>query len=225
LNYAALRYVIERSPTEGAAWQVLVVIAHHADKRTGEAYVSRRTLAKEARLSTGTVHYVLDDLVARGLLEIVVEGAGRRAMTYRVVIPGTSSDSPAESQPAAQSVSHNKAVVAQSPDRSGSIHGSVVAQLTGPSIGGREKRREDLEGTSAAAPAAAAEPTADALGSRSGRGNGVPPAVATELAKLRAETAAKRVAAQEAERARLERLYGPAASEPASRDPPAQVAL
>ncbi len=139
-----MRYLTEGScPVEGAAWQVCAVIAWHADKTTGDAYISRRNIAIQARLSTGTVHAVLLDLVDRGVLEIVVAGTGRRAMTYRVVTQSPSR----KADP----------VVAQSTDRSGSVGQPVVAQLTGPSIGGREEQ-EGIEGRAGGAAADAAAP-------------------------------------------------------------------
>lgn len=228
MNYAALRYVVEQARVDGAAWQVLVVIAYRADKHTGEAPISRRRLAAEARVSTGTVHYVLDDLICRGLLEVVIEGSGRRSMIYRIIVPANSSGSTTEPKPESPSEplqAVDNSVVAQSESRSGSTDRTVVAQWAGRPIGRRENRREDLEGTSAAAPTAPADSTADAVGGRSGTNGRVPPAVATELAKLRADTAAKRIAAQQAEQERLERLYDPTATEPDARDPPARVAL
>lgn len=241
MNYAALRYVVEQARVDGAAWQVLVVIAYRADKHTGQAPISRRRLATEARVSTGTVHYVLDDLIGRGVLEVVIEGSGRRSMIYRIVVPHDASgstvepkpESPVEPlQPVDNSVDNivdntvDNSVVAQSESRSGSTDRPVVAQWAGRPIGRRENRREDLEGTSAAALAASADPTADAVGGRSAERNGrVPQSATAELAKLRAETTAKRIAAQQAERQRLERLHGPASSEPDARDPPAQLAL
>jgi len=176
LNYAAMRYLTQGGcPVEGAAWQVVAVIAWHADKTTGDSYVSRRNIATEARLSTGTVHMVLADLIGRGVLEIVVAGAGRRAMTYRIAC-----DSVIESQA--------DGVVAQSTDRSGSVDLSVVAQSTGASIGGREEQ-EGFEGKSAAASTAPTDPTADAIGRRSASGNGqVPPDAAAAIAALKASS-------------------------------------
>lgn len=173
MNYAAMRYLTQGGcPVEGAAWQVVAVIAWHADKTTGEAYVSRRTIAIEARLSTGTVHMVLTDLIDRGVLEIVVAGAGRRAMTYRIAC-----GSVAEPQA--------NGVVAQSTDRSGSVDPPVVAQSTG-SIYRWKGEPEGFEGQNAAASTATADPTADAVGGRSASGNGVPQDAAAAIAALKA---------------------------------------
>lgn len=88
MNYEATRHAIEDSPATGAAWAVLVVIAYHADRRTGECYASRRRLATKARISTSTLHHALRQLLAAGQIEIVVGGTGRRSTSYRVAVPG-----------------------------------------------------------------------------------------------------------------------------------------
>lgn len=152
MNHAALRYVIEQSPTTGAAWQVLVVIAYRADRHTGECYASRRRLATEARLSTSTIHQALDELLRRGEIEILLTGTGRRSTTYRITIPSDSLTEPKAN-----------GVVARFGDRSGSVATPVVARSASSSIGGREEL-EGFEGQSASAATVAADSTADAVG-------------------------------------------------------------
>lgn len=136
MNYEALRWVIEQAPVSGAAWQILTVIAYRADRSTGECYLARRTLAAEARVSTGTVHRILEELIGAGILELVIVGSGRRSNTYR--INTTASGSMAEPQKLSTGLSTGnrsesmaepqESVVAQSASRSGSIRGPVVAQ-------------------------------------------------------------------------------------------------
>jgi len=156
VNYAALRYVIERCSAKGAAWAVLVVIAYRADRDTGECYVSRRRLAKEARVSTATVHRVLGELFDVGELAIVLSGSGRRATCYRIVVYDGPSGSVSEPQA--------KPVVAHLAQRSGSPDGPVVAHLGEASIGGREEREgvEGARGSGSAADAAVAARSGDA---------------------------------------------------------------
>jgi hypothetical protein len=96
VNYAAMQYVVEDSPSTDAAWKVLVVIAFRADRQTGECSASRRRLAKEARISTSTVHEALNSLIARGELEKLEAGAGRRSTAYRILVPDPASGSPTE---------------------------------------------------------------------------------------------------------------------------------
>jgi hypothetical protein len=170
VNYAAMRYLTAGGcPVEGAAWQVCAVIAWHADKTTGDSYISRRNIAKQARLSTGTVHAVLVDLVDRGILEIVVTGTGRRAMTYRL---------------AAQPPSRKQdPVVAQSTDRSGSVDPTVVAQLVSPSIGRREEQ-EGFEGRASAAPPDGGAPRSDTPNPKSN--SSVPAEASAAIAALKA---------------------------------------
>jgi len=165
LNHAALRYVVEVSPSTGAAWQLLMVIAYRADKTTGECYASRRRLAAEARISTSTIHQALEELLASGELEILVTGAGRRATTYRI----THSGSLTEPNP--------NGVVARFGGRSGSVDQPVVARSPDGSIEGREEQ-EGIEGRArdAAPPGGVAT-----------RSNGqVPPDAAAAIAELKA---------------------------------------
>jgi len=180
-----------------------MVIAYHADRATGESYASRRTLALEANVSTGTVHVALGELLAAGEIEIFMNGSGRKATTYRIC----SGSIPKQLDPM------ENAVVAQSATRSGSICDPVVAQSARPSIGGTEDQKK-IEPQTAGASPAPTDPTAAAVDRRSASGNGVPPDAATTLAALKADLTAKTIADREAERQRLANLFGTAATEP-----------
>ena len=161
MNYAALRYAIEQAPVEGAAWQVLVVIAYRADRHSGESYGSVRTLAREARVSRSTVERVLTDLLRRGMVAIVLAGSGRRAACYAVVghlssgttigtqgapsVPTTGTDGPSRvptigTQP--------ESVVSRSEPRSVPMGQPVVSRWEGQPY---KEGREELEGLKGAA--------------------------------------------------------------------------
>jgi hypothetical protein len=204
----AIRDVMKRSHTSGAVRLVLIALASHADYKTGDSYASRRTLALEANVSSSTVHLALRELLATGEIEIVVNGSGRKATTYRIC-----SGSLIESL---QSV--DDSVATRSADRSDSIQGPVATRSAGPSIGGIRPEEDRIK--TAGASTAAAEPSADALGSRSASGNGVPPDAAATLATLKADLTAKTIADRQAERQRLADLFGTAPTEASGSDAP-----
>ncbi len=166
MSLDALRDVMTRSHTAGAARLVLLVIAYHANPKTGDSYCSRRLLAQEANVSTATVHAALGELLAKGEIEILMCGTGRKSTTYRL----TASDSAIE--PLADGVA------AQSATRSGSPDGPVVAQSAGPSIGGTEEQGKVEPRASTAPPDGGAS-----------RSNGqVPPDAAAAIAALKASS-------------------------------------
>ena len=206
MSLDAIRDVMKRSHTSGAVRLVLIAIASHADHKTGESYASRRTLALEANVSSSTVHLALGELLAAGEIEILVNGSGRKATTYRIC-----SDSIGESlQDAAEPV--DNPVATRSAARSDSIRPPVATRSAGPSIGGirPEEDRIKTAGASTAPPG----PTADAAGRRSMNSNGVPPDAAATLATLKADLAAKTIADRRAEAQRLRDLLGEPSTEP-----------
>jgi hypothetical protein len=226
LSLDAIRDALTWSRTEGAARLVLVVIAYHADRFTGESYASRRLLAEEANVSKSTVHLALEELLGLGEIEIVVVGVGRRANIYRVLcsdstidplrpLPSDSTFDPLE--PVDKPVDNS--VVGRSADRSGSMGPSVVGRSARSPIRNRTEEQERFEPESAGAPIAPPDLPADAVGRRSAGKRAVPPAQAASLAALKNGWRARTVEAQQAERDRQRELFGPPPTEGAP--PPA----
>ena len=60
--------VLDRGPSDLAEMAVLLAIADSADRDTGEAWPSQRTIARRARQSDRNVRNVLDRLRAGGWL-------------------------------------------------------------------------------------------------------------------------------------------------------------
>jgi hypothetical protein len=167
VNYAALRYVLqgdfpwrEQRGQGKAAWSVAVVIAYHADKESGLCFAAVRTLGHEARCARSTVEGVLLDMLDAKVLELVIEGSGRRAHCYRIIghldssVPITGTE-------------HAGVVVSRSEPRSVPISdawAAVVSRSGRPPIGGRELqgRVEGARGSGSAADAAVAARSGDA---------------------------------------------------------------
>ena len=79
-----MAWVLDHSETRGAARLALIAIANHADRKTGEAYPSQRTIAAEGRLSPGSIPAAVREAVRLGELEVLTEGGPRRQATYRM---------------------------------------------------------------------------------------------------------------------------------------------
>jgi hypothetical protein len=227
LSLDAIRDVLTWSQTEGATRLVLVVIAYHADRITGESYASHRRLAAEARVSSSTIYLALRELLGLGEVELLVTGVGRRANTYRV----RCSASAVESQPTPVVTPPSRhyrpvdnpvdnSVVPRSPERSASMVPPVVPRSWDTPIRKRTEELERIEREAASASSAPTDLPADAVGRRSASKAGVPPAASAALQELKNGWRQQNVAAQQAERERLERLFGPAQTEPAPAGPP-----
>jgi hypothetical protein len=217
----AIRDVLKRSRTEGAARLVLLVIAYHADRTTGESYASRKLLATEANVSTSTVHLALQELLNRGEIEISMTGGGRRSSTYRVLC----SDSTIEllEPPVATRLSSHyepvdNSVATRSTDRSDSMDPPVATRSAASPIRKEPKNIERFEPKFAAASSASTDLPATAVGRRSGNSHAVPPPVAAALQELKNGWRAQTVEAQQAEGRRQRELLGPAPTEGAPRD-------
>jgi len=177
LNYAAMRYVAETCTAEGAGRALLWAISYRANKHTGECWESLRKLAAAAGISYATAKRAKAELLERGELELVLTSAGRHRATHlRIHVPGLT-------------VSHRDESLQGSNDPAPGLNAPPVQGSNGdPSIRQEGKNVEGGRRSSAAASTAAAEPTADALGSRSASGNGVPPDAATAIAALKASS-------------------------------------
>jgi DNA-binding PadR family transcriptional regulator len=125
VSWVALNWARDQTKVSGSPYVVLLVLADAAD-RDGMCWPSRRTLARWAHVSTGSVTRALDVLVSAGLVE-VTRGRGRRSNRYRVSGAGTE-PLDACGKPASGAGTEPLAVNGQ--DRSGAIlsrSGAVVA--------------------------------------------------------------------------------------------------
>ena len=91
--WAAIRYVRDDVPkirplVDATARHVALVVATHADTRTGRAVVGLRRLSDLTGLHTATVQRALVRLEAAGVLAIDHRGAGKRH-TYRFPVAET----------------------------------------------------------------------------------------------------------------------------------------
>jgi hypothetical protein len=222
-----MRFVAEVCTVQGAGRALLWAIAYHADRETGECWTALRKLAAQAGISYTTAKYAKPELLKLGYLELVVEGSGRRPACLRILCSGLTtgpqggppSGSATDPLPPVDNPVDN-VVVGQSERRSGPIGHSVVGQIGGSPYRNEGKDIEGFEGESAGASSAPPDLPADAVGRRSAGKSRVPPAASAALQELKNGWRRQNVEAQQAERERLERLFGPAQTEPAPAGPP-----
>ena len=150
MNYAAMRYVADECQVRGAGRAILHVIAYRADRVTGDAYASVRSLAASAGIARSTVEEWLPRLIDDGHLAVVLEGSGRRSTCYRVIghldcsVPATGTHSPVDNSSSVPAVgTDTRPVVSRSTDASVPIQPSVVSRYTGSLY---KEGREELEG-------------------------------------------------------------------------------
>lgn len=100
MSIQALAWVFSHSPTTGAERLVLMSLANHAND-LGEAYPSRETIGREARVADKTVKRALAALEAAGAITRAINAApdsrippGRRPNLYRVVMDNVAQVSP-----------------------------------------------------------------------------------------------------------------------------------
>lgn len=80
-----MSWVLERSPTAGAARLVLLVLANHADPDGRSAWPAVPRIASQARCSTSSVHRVLRKLEREG--HVVRDGKGPHGtVNYRLAM-------------------------------------------------------------------------------------------------------------------------------------------
>jgi hypothetical protein len=79
-----MRYVAEECRLEGPPRAILWAMAYRADRDTGLCWAGQRRIAREAGVSRKSVERWLPRLLAKGELELVEEGSGPQADTYRV---------------------------------------------------------------------------------------------------------------------------------------------
>lgn len=87
MSIQAVAWVLDQSQSRGFSRLVLISLANHANKETGECWPAIRTLAKEAGVSKSAVAKHVGELVALGELEVVDEGGARRSAHYRLTFP------------------------------------------------------------------------------------------------------------------------------------------
>ena len=68
----------------GGAFRVLLVLAHHADRKTGLVSMSQTAIAEGAGIARSNVEVAIKALVAVDLIEVVRPQKGRRPATYLV---------------------------------------------------------------------------------------------------------------------------------------------
>ena len=84
MSAAITGWVLDHSPTVGAARLVLIVLADHANNDGSNAWPSVSTIARQANCSMSTAHRVLRELEAGG--QIAREGTSQAlTVRYRVV--------------------------------------------------------------------------------------------------------------------------------------------
>jgi len=86
MSWQAVEAVFENSRSKGNARLLLLTIAEHADKDTGECWPGIGRLMKRAGLSRATVCHHLDTLKKLGELKVVKKGGGRYSNRYRVML-------------------------------------------------------------------------------------------------------------------------------------------
>ncbi len=86
MSWQAVDAVFENSRSKGNARLLLLTIAEHADKDTGECWPGIGRLMKRAGLSRATVCHHLDTLKKMGELKVVRKGGGRYSNRYRVML-------------------------------------------------------------------------------------------------------------------------------------------
>jgi len=87
VSIQAVAWVLDHSRARGFARLVLISLANHANRETGECWPSMRTIAREAGIGHSSVTAAVRVLVALGELEIVSEGGPRQANRYRLSYP------------------------------------------------------------------------------------------------------------------------------------------
>ena len=77
--------------TTATEQQVLALLAHFADDRTGQCFPSIETLARQSHLSRATVMRCLDSLKKKGLLKWISGGRKKRGRVlsnlYKLILP------------------------------------------------------------------------------------------------------------------------------------------
>lgn len=84
MSIQAVAWVLDNSRSRGFPRLVLISLANHADKETGECWPAQRTIAAEAGISAGAVPAALRNLVALGEVEVVKPGGPRTSTIYRL---------------------------------------------------------------------------------------------------------------------------------------------
>lgn len=97
MSIEATGWVLDHSTTEGRDRLVLLVIAWHAERDSGECWPGQRLIAREARCSIGTVSNAVRRLAQLGEIE-VERGRGNRPSRYRMLWLAV----PASAQPRAE---------------------------------------------------------------------------------------------------------------------------
>jgi len=87
MHTESIKYVrdADRCKLDGAALALMRTIAEWADGTTGHCFMSRRKLAKHARIGETTVDRLLPMLVETGELARVIDGSGRRSDTWKII--------------------------------------------------------------------------------------------------------------------------------------------
>lgn len=84
MSVQALSWVFEHSESKGYARLTLLAIANHVSLETAEWSVPQRRIAKEAKISAGSVPAQIKALVTLGEIEVVDPGDARRSARYRM---------------------------------------------------------------------------------------------------------------------------------------------
>jgi len=86
MSWQAVEAVFENSRSKGNARLLLLTIAEHADKDTGECWPGIGRLMKRSGLSRATVCHHLDTLKKMGELKVLKKGGGRLSNRYRIML-------------------------------------------------------------------------------------------------------------------------------------------
>lgn len=84
MSIQAVAWVLDHSQARGFARLVLISLANHADKETGECFPSMRSISREAGISLGSIPAKIRDLVEIGEVVIVDPGDARRSARYQL---------------------------------------------------------------------------------------------------------------------------------------------
>lgn len=87
MSIQAVAWVLDQSRSRGFTRLVMISLANHANKETGECWHSVRTIAAEAGVSKSTVADHVRRLVELGEVELLDEGGPRRSARYRLTFP------------------------------------------------------------------------------------------------------------------------------------------